>query len=248
MTIRLEQQAKIGLRLELDAGNTRIKWRVRSGDSIVADGLDLKTDVFASKQPAWLADVDGVWASSVHEKQSQWLIKKFPMAEFAITQQQQCGLVNSYASPSSMGVDRWLAMLAAWNSQPNSPHIVIDAGTAITLDIIDANGKHLGGYICPGFNMMKTTLLGGTGKVFAQAQWLEGREPGESTQQCVDFGIQDMVVSWIERHYQASPDARIWVSGGDGVMLCKHLTFKHTYSADLVLDGLVKSFNNMVSQ
>jgi type III pantothenate kinase len=241
-------QEQVGLRLELDAGNTRIKWRaVAIDNSIVAAGSDLNSDIFLADQPVWLSRVTPVWVSSVHDDQSQWLLKKFPTAEFAIAQHEMCGLKNSYVNPAKMGVDRWLAMLAAWGTEPNHQHIVIDAGTAITLDIIDTNGQHLGGYICPGFNMMKSTLLSGTSKVRAEESWVHGRTPGESTQLCVDHGIQDMVLSWIERHCHAMPGARIWVSGGDGVMLCKHLTIEHTLNADLVLDGLAKSFNYMVS-
>jgi type III pantothenate kinase len=243
------------LRLELDVGNTRIKWRVRSRDLIISAGSDLKLDVFTlDPLPSWLGQVVDVWVSSVHQEQNQWLTQRFPSAQFARTQQVECGLKNSYADPSSMGVDRWLAMLAAWSSQPANQsgtesatqHIVIDAGTAITLDIIDESGQHVGGYICPGFNMMKSTLLGGTDKVLANNEWSVGRSPGDATQFCVDHGIQDMVSSWVERHCQSRPDAKIWVSGGDGVMLTRLLSNQYTYNSDLVLDGLIISFNNTI--
>jgi type III pantothenate kinase len=248
VTLDLLRAKEENLRLELDAGNTRIKWRlIAADDSTLKSGSDLRVDIFSAEQPSWLARVTLVWVSSVHSDQSQWIVKKFPVAEFAIAQHEMFGFKNSYVSPAKMGVDRWLAMLAAWSAEPSRQHIVIDAGTAITMDIINTNGQHLGGYICPGFNMMKSTLLSDTNKVLAEKSWSQGRGLGRSTQHCVDHGIQDMVLSWVERHCHAMPEARIWVSGGDGVMLSNYLTCKHTYSADLVLDGLAKSFNHMVS-
>jgi type III pantothenate kinase len=192
-----------------------------------------------------------VWISSVHEDQNQWLIQRFPNAQFAQAQKEECGLKNSYADPSRMGVDRWLAMLGVWSSQSTdheaSQYIVIDAGTAITLDIIDDNGQHVGGYICPGFNMMKSTLLSGTDKVLAENEWSIGRSPGYVTQLCVDHGIQDMVISCVERHCQSRSGAKVWVSGGDGVMLTRLLSNAYTYNSDLVLDGLSISFNNLIN-
>ncbi len=59
--------------------------------------------------------------------------------QFAVSQPQQLGLTNSYSDPFRMGVDRWLAMLAAWH-RVAGPLIVVDAGTALTVDIVDSSG------------------------------------------------------------------------------------------------------------
>lgn len=229
------------MRLELDVGNTRIKWRVLDQKGVFASGLDLKNEM--SAQTPTMEFVEQVWVSSVHEEHNAWISEHFPQAKFAQSQINHDGLINSYEDVHKMGVDRWLAMLAAWNANPNKAHIVIDAGTALTLDIIDEFGRHVGGYICPGFNMMKTALLGNTNKVLAHEDWSEGRAPGNITQLCVDHGIQDMVASWLEYHRNLQPQAEIWLTGGDAQRLVSLLDSPVRYEADLVLDGLAVSFN-----
>lgn len=229
------------MRLELDVGNTRIKWRLCDHRGSYERGLDLES--IAAEKPSWWSLVETVWVSSVHEEQNEWIKSQFPQAEFAHSQVAQHGLSNSYEDPHKMGVDRWLAMLAAWTTKPEQVHMVVDAGTAITIDFIDAFGHHVGGYICPGFDMMKSTLLSGTSNIQAQEQWQVGRAPGHSTQQCVDHGIQDMVVSWVERHHALQPEANIWMTGGNAEALSTLLTEPVSVVPDLVLDGLQAYFS-----
>lgn len=229
------------MRLELDVGNTRIKWRLCDHRGRYDGGLDLKQAL--ADTPAWLALVEDVWVASVHEAQNQWLLGYFPQAQFAHSQVAQLGLSNSYEDPHKMGVDRWLAMLAAWQAQPDAAHMVIDAGTAITLDFIDAFGRHVGGYICPGLQMMKSTLLASTDKVLADQQWQLGRAPGCSTQACVDHGIQDMLVSWIEHHHSLQPESNVWMTGGNAEALASLLTKPVNLMPDLVLDGVQAYFS-----
>ncbi len=229
------------MRLELDAGNTRIKWRVCDHRACYNAGSDLKQVL--QEEPSWLPLVEDVWASSVHDEQSQWIQERFPQVQFAHAQVAQHGLSNSYEDAHKMGVDRWLAMLGAWSQAPDVAHIVVDAGTAITLDMIDEFGRHVGGYICPGLQMMKTSLLASTNKVLAESQWQVGRAPGTSTQQCVDHGIQDLLASWIEQHRALQPNAKVWLTGGNGEGLSSLLHESVNYQPDLVLDGLSVYFS-----
>ena len=228
------------MRLELDVGNTRIKWRAMDHRGVFASGLDLKNEI--ESQARCMELVEAVWVSSVHEEQNAWIAERFPQAVFAQSQVSQNGLINSYADVHKMGVDRWLAMLSAWHKRPNKAHIVIDAGTALTLDLIDEFGRHVGGYICPGFAMMKKTLLGSTDQVVAHEDWSVGRAPGNDTQLCVDHGIQDMVVSWLEYHRKMQPQAEIWLTGGDAARLLSLMDSPVQHETDLVLDGLSVCF------
>ncbi len=228
--------------LQLDAGNTRIKWRLYNQTKVAAAGSDLRQAL--QEKPEWLASVQEVWVSSVHTEQDTWIKSIFSIALFAQSQVSCAGLSNSYEDVHKMGVDRWLAMLAVWQRQPNQSHIVIDAGTAITLDIIDEFGRHVGGYICPGFNLMKSSLLSGTKKVWAEDEWQLGRAPGNRTQLCVDHGIQDMVACWLEHHRALQPAAQITLTGGDGPRLGSLLAEKVSHQTDLVLDGLAVYFQH----
>lgn len=229
------------MRLELDVGNTRIKWRLCDHRGSYERGLDLKA--ITQENPSWLPLVDEVWVSSVHEEQNAWVLEQFPQAQFAHSQVAHLGLSNSYDDPHKMGVDRWLAMLAAWQNKPNQAHMVVDAGTAITIDFVDAMGRHVGGYICPGFDMMKTALLSGTQQITAQQQWQVGRAPGHSTQQCVDHGMQDMIASWVEHHRALQPTSNVWLTGGNGEGLASLLTKPVNLVPDLVLDGVQAYFS-----
>ena len=224
------------MRLELDVGNTRTKWRLCGEQSVAESGVDLMSEL--AMEPVWVSAVEVVWVSSVHRELDEQILKIFPKARFASSQVSHSGLSNSYQDAHKMGVDRWLAMLAVWSNKPNCAHLVIDAGTAITLDVIDEFGRHVGGYICPGFNMMKTSLLGGTKRVQAEDDWQLGRALGNNTQSCVDHGIQDMVACWLEHHRASQPNAQIWVTGGDGERLVSLLSSPVVFEADLVLDGL----------
>lgn len=228
------------MRLELDAGNSRIKWRLWDGRGRFDGGADLKAALQAS--PKWLPFIEDVWVSSVHEALNAWIINMFPQAKFAQSQAERLGLINGYQQAQSLGVDRWLAMLAAWVKLPQASHIVIDAGTAITLDVIAENGQHMGGYICPGYQMMKSGLLGGTQLVRPDEQWLLGRDLGKNTQQCVDLGIQDMVACWVAHHCQQNPKAVVSVTGGDAQRLLSLLSVNVSHEPDLVLNGLQISF------
>ena len=233
------------MRLELDAGNTRIKWRLVANEQVVKRGSDLQGQL--AEVNDWLAAqkqaIETCWVSSVHQAQNQWILAQFPLSQFAQSQQDQAGLKSSYADASRMGVDRWLAMLAAYSTAPNEAHIVIDAGTAITLDVIQDH-KHVGGYICPGLHLMKSSLLGNTQQVKAESVWQLGREPGQGTQACLDHGILDMVCSWIEQQASIYPQARLWLTGGDAQRLEPLLNRSLVLEPDLVLNGLMVYFSS----
>lgn len=228
------------MHLELDAGNTRIKWRLMDADQSVAQGADLQNELNDIAR----AQLTSVWVSSVHTAQNKWIESTFPQAAFATTQPSAAGLANSYKDVSRMGVDRWLAMLAAYASAPDADHIIVDAGTALTLDVV-SNHAHVGGYICPGIQTMKQSILGKTQQVFAAGQWLSGRAPGTSTQACLDHGILDMACSWIESRCELYPNATVWLTGGDAEKLVPLLNRSLVLEPDLVLNGLKIHFSHI---
>lgn len=228
------------MRLELDAGNSRIKWRLWEARGRFAGGDDLRSALVLV--PKWLPFVEEVWVSSVQQETADWIASIFPQSQFAISALTKNGLINGYDKPETLGVDRWLAMLAAWTNRPHESHVVVDAGTALTVDVIDGSGQHIGGYICPGFRLMKAGLLTGTQQVKPEAQWLGGRLPGHDTQQCVDYGIRDMVLCWVEQQCLRYPASNVTLTGGDSLRILQSLSFTVNHQPDLVLDGLQVSF------
>jgi len=140
--------------LLIDKGNTRLKWQLRRSGIVEASGAEDK-DVLLSAVFGGLksSDVSGVYVASVAEedfenKLSAWAIEHaFPVPFFINSVEEECGVVNGYDNPNQLGVDRWLAMIAAYNKFDENLCIV-DVGTALTIDFVLKDGRHIGGLYC----------------------------------------------------------------------------------------------------
>lgn len=225
--------------LQLDIGNTRLKWRLVDGADIVdggaivrSGGLELPTLERAPEQ-VWVASVAG-------EEQEAELNQAFAGLDvwFARSTEQACGVRNSYSQPQRMGVDRWLAMLAAWNKVGDAV-CVVDAGSALTIDFVSGEGVHLGGYILPGLDSMERALLSDTDRVrFADAA-RDKLTPGQSTEEAVYNGLllsqAGAVALALDRLGHVGS---LFFCGGNGAVLLTALDRGGQFAPDLVLDGL----------
>lgn len=228
----------MSLCLDIDIGNFRTKWRSRNAFGCLQ----------APELPVLEPRPDRVRVSIVSgsrkrvSEQSRALYGVTP--EYAIPQREKFGLINAYSSPASMGVDRWLALLAAWN-QVRSSLAVVDAGTALTLDFVGVDGKHLGGYIVPGLATMRTQLQVATRdvSVSGRAEQLSELAPATDTVNAVSRGSVCMLVDFIEatcrRHdCQNAFPMTLFLTGGDAPVISSHLSLAHVFQPDLVLAGL----------
>ena len=147
--------------LQLDMGNSATKWRLDSTRGRLVEGSLLPA---LETRPAavWVASVADAnrEAELASEAKARWGLAPW----FARSSAAACGVSNSYAEPERMGVDRWLAMIAAYQ-RIAGPVCVIDAGSALTIDFVATDGRHRGGYILPGMAMMERSLLGETARV-----------------------------------------------------------------------------------
>ena len=235
--------------LEIDLGNTRIKWRLRTesgrlaGGTLAEESLENLARYFARQawQPCqiWVASVRPRSANASLMNQCRELWQVTP--GFAQTQVRTGDLVNAYRDHRQMGVDRWLALLAVQRVY-GGPVLVVQAGTAITVDLLAPDGRHLGGYIGPGWQLMRQALAEQTAQVQLPAQapsW--GTEPGRSTEEAVKAALAAMVEGLVGRGRsmlsQEAGEPRIVVGGGDGENLAAKLN-DATYWPELVLDGL----------
>ncbi len=228
--------------LQVDIGNTRIKWRVCDGGRRVQAGVLQRSgelpvpELAQAPTQVWIASVAGeqLEAQLRGHINEAWNIEPW----FARTAAAACGLTNSYAEPQRMGVDRWLAMLAAWNDG-QSELCVIDAGSALTIDFVSAEGLHQGGYILPGQDSMERALLSDTDRVRFGNAPVESLVPGQSTEQAVYNGIQlsqvGAVATALNRYGAA---CQIYFCGGNGATLHDLLGRGGVIQPDLVLDGL----------
>ncbi|RDH85406.1 MAG: type III pantothenate kinase [endosymbiont of Escarpia spicata] len=158
------------MNLLLDVGNSYLKWcsyeGLRKGE-IFREAYGADIGVWLDRcwqnieQPAsvWISSVAG---EKVDTEVSRWVRRNWLIeSEFVVSRRAQAGVVNGYRQPEQLGVDRWMALLAG-RAISHQPCLIVDCGTATTIDAIDAEGRHLGGLIIPGLEMMKESLLGGT--------------------------------------------------------------------------------------
>ena len=157
-------------------------------------------------------------------------------------------LINGYKHVSNLGVDRWLAMIAAVGLFPQkSDFVVVDAGTAITCDVVFRH-QHQGGWIAPGYKILKATLLKNTEQVFTH-ETAEKKQPqpiflGTDTPDCVEQGclaqINGMVNLACEALNDQTDEFIVLITGGDQIKLSFPRKNNIHYFANLVLLGLIQ--------
>ena len=233
--------------LFLDVGNSACKWRLvvgsyrEQGSFYHQQGWATLVTRLSSQRPTRLlvASVAGAQRNAELAAEVQSALGVAP--EFVVSAQQSLGVTNAYAEPERLGVDRWLGIIEAHARHGAS--IVIDAGSAITIDAVTAGGRHLGGYIVPGLGMMRQSLAGGTAEVrFGAPDW-RAITPGVNTSEAVDHGLLRMTLAFITDAVvalggQLADTCTTIITGGDAPLLLPWLDITTQHHADLVLDGL----------
>tara|TARA_R100000005_G_scaffold33234_1_gene15191 strand:- start:2180 stop:2929 length:750 start_codon:yes stop_codon:yes gene_type:complete len=233
--------------LQLDMGNSSAKWRLLRGTQVIARGqfrhnapetLDALLGQPAPPSQIWIASVS---SEATEDAVRRLLEQRWPRATiwFARSERRSGDLQNSYAQPLRMGVDRWLAMLGA-RQQCTRRFAVVDAGSALTIDLVAADGRHEGGYIIPGAELMERALLLDTDRVRFAEQPVYALAPGQSTAEAVRHGIalaQAGAVLLALRE-AAEPAPELFFCGGAGPGLQALLGGVGTLRPDLVFEGL----------
>jgi type III pantothenate kinase len=233
--------------LAIDAGNTRIKWGLRVGDRWEARGAIATADA-AKLGRDWPAIAPGTrtLGSNVGGLAVQGLLHEACarhdlVLSLIASQREQLGVTNGYRDAVQLGTDRWAALVAA-HAAAATHQLVVNSGTALTVDALRADGLFMGGLIAPGPALMRRSLGGGT----AQLRQTEGAfDPfPRCTPDAITTGALQAAVGAIERMRAAMTAAgfapeRIQLSGGAAPELCPHLPMPVTLNDNLVLDGLV---------
>jgi type III pantothenate kinase len=241
--------------LAIDCGNTRIKWaRFHAGrrDEGGSASLRGEGDPFARLaasldsgiQRVLVANVAG---SAVADRISATVSGRLGLApEFIRVLPKAHGIECAYREPATLGVDRWLAMIAT-RRLVDGAFVVVAAGTAVTFDAVDADGHHLGGLILPGDRLMIDAMASNTDQIPLVAPAVDAvsglRLLGRSTAEAVSHGTRLALAAAIDRAVAEVADAlsvelAVLVTGGDGPALAEWLASKVEVRADLVLDGL----------
>ena len=229
--------------LEFDIGNSRIKWRfLEPGQNRITAQSTAKTveELLASSLTTLSPDL--IRVANVRADDSLALLTDFSLEKWQIQPviaqvSQECGGVrNGYGDISRLGVDRWLAMLAA-HAHNEGALCVIDAGTAVTVDLVSAEGVHEGGYILPGADLMRRALSNETGRIDVNALEAPAIVPGTNTQACVTAGSGRAVVGAVESTMAEYPGHRPLLTGGSAGTL-RDFGLVATHNPDLVMEGL----------
>jgi type III pantothenate kinase len=241
--------------LAIDCGNTRLKWaEIEQGRFVVRGAAMLQgtDDPFAQLSAALRPEVGRVLVASVagddvtERIQATVTERTGRAAEFVAVRSRAAGIECGYREPARLGVDRWLAMIAA-RRRVVGPFAVVSAGTAVTFDAVDRNGRHLGGLILPGDRLMLEALAAHTGRIGPVEpvdERVDGIELlGRSTEEAVSRGARLALAAAVDRALDVVTRSEgsvpaLLVTGGDGAALADWLESEAAVRADLVLEGL----------
>lgn len=252
--------------LLIDAGNSSLKWalyskgRLETGDPVVYQWSSLVNQLTETWQffPKKNISITKIILSNVAGQQvidalSLWrdkalVVKKADEVaiETVVAQASAHGVVNAYQQPEELGADRWAALVAA-RRYIKGDACIIDCGTALTVDILTANGEHAGGIIAPGWEMMKSSLVtNAKGVALGKSETLELL--GQTTQQAVQAGVSAACIGAVEYTLQRYREKMgltmscVFTGGGAQLLLPKLSSseFGHAvyHEPDWVLKGL----------
>ena len=244
--------------LEFDAGNTRLKWRLLdvndSGTERVAGGCLTNDQCWQQELPQLLARlgaVDCARAATVSGTE------RFEWLHAAVASELGIPLQRAQVKPDwrglqvaypELGVDRWLAMLAAAELGGAENKLVVSCGTAVTIDALSYTGRHLGGYIVPGVSLMKRSLHANTAQLPQVADIGSAIVPGVSTVDCINNGALAMVAAMINARLADAFDLAenkecvVYITGGDAVLIKPFIRGVLRDCSELVMDGLSLAF------
>ncbi|MEQ1557648.1 MAG: type III pantothenate kinase [Methyloglobulus sp.] len=235
------------MNLLVDMGNSRLKWGISNGLDIVQGIPIANTQINLNTLAQLWREIPSPEKIAVSCVSTGTLFDQVLLAANTLWPQisvfraksvaSALGVTNAYQEPGKLGVDRWLCMVSAYQNFQKALCIV-DCGTAITVDLVDVSGKHLGGLISPGLNLMKESLA----KRTAYLKLPDATYPfglAVKTDAAIHNGTLSAACGMIEYILKNQPDTlQLIVTGGDAQVVASHLYREAFIDPDLVLRGL----------
>ena len=235
------------INLLVDSGNTRLKWALLQEGGLVTGHALVNQQItrhelvetWKMQTPPERLAIACVSSTPLLELVLAVAVELWPAIKIVQVKSEAhaFGVHNAYQQPEKLGVDRWLALVAVRNLY-QKPACIVDCGTAITVDLIDADGNHQGGLISPGLTLMKKSLAAGT----AALQFHETNHdfgPANYTEAAIYSGTLAAAVGLIEHVLTRQSKAMaVILTGGDADIIARQLRVKPVVDADLVLRGL----------
>lgn len=232
-----------------DLGNTRLKWAVLDAGRIQLQGaldhsatdfervLDARLEALPHPSRALLASVAG---EDLAARIAAIAARSGVVCERVRTSSAVAGVRIAYAEPSRLGVDRFLALLGAFR-RGAGPWLVAGVGTALTIDLLAADGQHLGGMIAPSPTLMREALARRAPQLDVEDG--ERRDFATDTADALVTGCDTAAVGMISHAHglagrRLGQSPRMLLCGGGAPDLLPALPLPHEFVPDLVLDGL----------
>ncbi len=212
--------------LFLDVGNTAVKW-LFDGEysSALAKGFDI----------AQLPQAEKVFVSCVGDKS---ILDGLANAVFVGSKPSLNNFQNAYKNSNELGVDRFLAILGGMSKHPSQNLLIVDIGSALTFDVVLADGKHQGGLIMPGISALRNSF----DNFSTSCIKLKPGNIADNTKDAWSFGTTQMLINSIDRqidiYLESYNDLTIMLTGGDADNIAPILSHKVELHKNLVLDAL----------
>ena len=234
--------------LLIDIGNTRIKWaqhqagKLDKMHALVHIDKGIETLLVTSWQQ--LNSPEYIYLACVGPQNTKQQVIQIAeqlwpgvKVQEIHTQKYAHGVQNAYPKYTKLGVDRWLAMLAAYHDYA-APVCIVSCGSALTLDIVNNQGQHLGGMIMPGLNLMQQALSKGTANLkICSEQYSQGL--ANDTEAAIYNGNLNAIKGFIEQGLaEYKKPMQLILTGGDAIFLADSLKLEAVIDAELVLKGL----------
>lgn len=236
----------------IDIGNTRTKFcffdqKTRTPIQIVVNNSFNQhwfDSVFIHVKEVIVANVS---STAITEELQQWCQHKNITYKAVVSERENHGVISAYTKPEQLGVDRWLTLVATASLYPQKNILIIDAGTATTVDLLSASGQHIGGWILAGIDTLFTSILANTNNVQADHNVKVNLSFGITTSEnvnnaCWAATIGIIKVAITQAQQQSIVVDEIVLTGGNGEiiasLLASPLLATVTVIDDLIFQGL----------
>ncbi|MCU0760181.1 MAG: type III pantothenate kinase [Steroidobacteraceae bacterium] len=246
-------------RLLVDVGNTRLKWarlrgarlgRMQAVGHAGWRAADYRRVLAPVLRGIAAVDVVSVAGAAVERELTRAIVDACGLQpRFVASTRSAAGVTNGYREVWRLGADRWMAAIGGWHApgRRGRPVCVVDVGTATTIDLVDARGRHRGGVIVPGPALMVSSLLRGTRGIRRRAAGKPARIPrapfARSTREALEAGAAHAVAALVDRACaeagRLTGHAPLLVlTGGAAPWVARQVATPHSVTPDLVLRGL----------
>ena len=221
------------MKLLVDMGNTRTKAVLSDNGELLP--IDFSLALFNQYDISQLT-----YASVRHNERAMKMLEIAHAQKIQVTQvetsAQAFGVKCAYDNYQTLGIDRWLAVLGAVNEHPNQDLIVIDAGTATTVDFVTADKAHIGGWIIPGLELMTTSVTSQTDKVFSDLNTNYSYGIGKATPEALKYGCLAAQLGIVRQAVEYFVnDAKVIIAGGVAPLMLNPLSDLKPYHDDLIV-------------